>query len=39
MYLFKTGSPRKTNRKRCVKKNAANKAKNRRRRARLQKDN
>lgn len=39
MYLFKTGSPRKTNRKRCVKKNAKHKAKNRRRRKSLQKDN
>lgn len=37
MYLFKTGSPRKTNRKRCVRKNAAHKAKNRRRRRQLQK--
>lgn len=36
MYLAKTGTPRKTNRKRCTKKNARHKAKNRRRRASLQ---
>ncbi len=37
MYLPKTGTPRKTNRKRCVRKNARHKAKNRRRRNHLQK--
>jgi hypothetical protein len=38
MYLFKTGTPRKTDRKRCVRKNAKHKAKNRRRRRRLTRD-
>jgi hypothetical protein len=37
MYLFKTGKPRRTNRKRCARYTAKLKAKNRRRRASLQK--
>ena len=37
MYLFKTGSPRKTNRKRCNRHKAKLKAKNRRRRNNLKK--
>jgi len=37
MYLFTPGKPRKTDRKRCTRKNAKLKAKNRRRRAGLKK--
>jgi hypothetical protein len=37
MYLFKTGTPRKTNRKRCSRYRAKIKAKNRRRRQQLKK--
>lgn len=36
MYLAKTGTPRKTNRKKSIRKNAKHKAKNRRRRIHLQ---
>ncbi len=37
MYLFKTGKPRKTDRKRCARHTAKLKAKNRRRRQSLKK--
>jgi hypothetical protein len=37
MYLFRTGTPRRTKRNRCARHKAKLKAKNRRRRQRLQK--